>query len=218
MNSPSHPPSGPALSLVNLAARQRMLSQRMILQTVLAAEGKGGLLQAAQQSFQTFCDSHRQLVDTANRMEPDAARQVRDTYQGPQGVGPTIERFMQLMRHTLEQVERQGPRVQQSVDELVACTDSVLSALNTATTTFDSLAKAKEDQLMRELVSIVTDIQSVAREAKVVSFNAQVLAARAGEQGRGFAVVANVLAGITQNIDLQSRKAMELTVRNRKAA
>ena len=36
---------------------------------------------------------------------------------------------------------------------------------------------------MRELKGIVTDIQQVAREAKIVSFNAQVIAARAGLAG-----------------------------------
>jgi methyl-accepting chemotaxis protein len=208
-------PTAPAnqLSLVNLAARQRMLSQRMILQTLLAAEGRATMLDAAQQSFQLFCASHQQLMQTIHQLEPQQAALVRQTYQGPQGVGPVIDLFMHHMRAALGHAERQSPALSQAVNELVANTDSVLAALNTATTAFDQIARQKEDQLMKELAGIVTDIQSVAREAKVVTFNAQVIAARAGEQGRGFAVVANVLAGITQEIDRQSKKALQLTQR-----
>ena len=201
------------LSLVNLAARQRMLSQRMILQTLLAAEGRESMLEAAQQSFQLFCDSHQQLMQTINQLDPVPAALVRQAYQGPQGVGPVIERFMHHMRAALGHAQRQSPALAHAVNELVANTDTVLAALNTATTAFDQIARQKENQLMKELAGIVTDIQSVAREAKVVTFNAQVIAARAGEQGRGFAVVANVLAGITQEIDRQSKKALDLTHR-----
>ena len=55
----------------------------------------------------------------------------------------------------------------------------------------------------------------VAREAKVVSFNAQVMAARAGQHGREFAVVANVLSGITNEIDGLSLQAVSLAGRSR---
>jgi len=58
----------------------------------------------------------------------------------------------------------------------------------------------------------------VAREAKVVSFNAQVMAARAGQHGREFAVVANVLSGITNEIDGLSLQAVSLAGRSRSAA
>ena len=58
----------------------------------------------------------------------------------------------------------------------------------------------------------------MAREAKVVSFNAQVMAARAGQHGREFAVVANVLSGITNEIDGLSLQAVSLAGRSRAGA
>ena len=101
---------------------------------------------------------------------------------------------------------------------LVETTDAVLDALNTATTAFDQVSKAQSERLMKELASIVASIQTVAREAKVVSFNAQVMAARAGQHGREFAVVANVLSGITHEIDGLSLQAVSLAGRSRGAA
>ena len=205
-----------SISLVNLAARQRMLSQRMILQTVLAATGSASHLQAAQKSFQLFCDSQLRLLATANEVDEASGRSIKDTYTGPRGVGPLIEGFIQQMRTTLQCIAK-GDNHTQALGTLVASTDSVLDALNTATT-FDTLGKHKSDQMMKELTGIVSSIQTIAREAKIVSFNAQVMAARAGEHGREFAVVANVLSGITNEIDGLSREAINLAARNQKAA
>lgn len=206
-----------SISLVNLAARQRMLSQRMILQTVLAAAGSASHLQAAQKSFQLFCDSQLRLLATANEVDEASGRSIKDTYTGPRGVGPLIEGFIQQMRTTLQCIAK-GDNHTQALGTLVGSTDSVLDALNTATTTFDTLGKHKSDQMMKELTGIVSSIQTIAREAKIVSFNAQVMAARAGEHGREFAVVANVLSGITNEIDGLSREAINLAARNQKAA
>jgi hypothetical protein len=208
--------TGESMSLVNMAARQRMLSQRMILQTVLAAGGSELHLQAARKSFELFCSSQVKLVATATEFDENNARLVRETYAGPHGVGPLIEQFMQQMRTTLHCIEI-GAKHAQALDALVANTDAVLEALNTATTTFDNIAKGQAGHMMKELTGIVSDIQTVAREAKIVSFNAQVMAARAGQNGREFAVVANVLSGITAEIDGLSRKAVELAVRHKPA-
>lgn len=210
-------PGSDNISLVNLAARQRMLSQRMILQTVLAAAGSASHLQAAQKSFQLFCDSQLRLVATANEVDESSARSIKDTYAGPRGVGALIDGFMQQMRTTLQCIAK-GNNHTQPLAALVASTDGVLDALNTATTTFDTLNKHKGDKMMKELTSIVSSIQTIAREAKIVSFNAQVMAARAGQHGREFAVVANVLSGITNEIDGLSREAINLAARNRQAA
>lgn len=203
------------MSLVNLAARQRMLSQRMVLQTVLATRGSDLHLKAARSSLALFSDSHARLVDTPRHLDAAMGERIRTTYEGPAGVGPTIDAFMQQVERTLELAERQSPRVEEALARLVEITDGALDALNTATTAFDQIGKAKSDTLMKELAGIVASIQTVAREAKVVSFNAQVMAARAGQHGREFAVVANVLSGITNEIDGLSLQAVSLAGRNR---
>ncbi len=206
------------LSLVNLAARQRMLSQRMILQTLLASRGDAQKFEAAQRSLQIFTESQQHLQATTTHLDKSAAEKVEAIYHGPRGVGPVIASFMQLMERTLEQIERKAPGVADALIELVGLTDRILEALNTVTTTFDDVTKAKSEAMMKELVGIVGDIQSVAKEAKVVSFNAQIMAARAGQHGREFAVVANVLSDITGEIDGLTRKAAVLADRNKLAA
>jgi methyl-accepting chemotaxis protein len=203
------------LSLVNLAARQRMLSQRMILQTVLASHGDTARLQAAQRSLQMFAESQQHLLTTTRQLEPASAGKIDDTYHGARGVGPVVQAFMQLMRTALDQIAANSPRVPATMAELVGHTDRILEALNTATTAFDDAAKARSDAMMKELAGIVGDIQSVAKEAKVVSFNAQVMAARAGQHGREFAVVTNVLSDITTEIDRLTRNAAVLAERSR---
>lgn len=214
--SSSAPAHAAGLSLVNLAARQRMLSQRMILQTMLAAQGDAERLQAARRSLQVFTESQVHLEATPRRMEPAAARRIASTYQGSTGVGPTIHAFIDRVRTTLDRIgEGNGRLAGRSLAELVQLTDPVLDALNTATTAFDEVGRAQSEALMRELTGIVTDIQGIAREARVVSFNAQVVAARAGAHGREFAVVANVLTDITAEIDRLTRDAAVLAERSR---
>ena len=72
-----------SISVINMAARQRMLSQRMILQTVLAANGNKAQLQAAQASFQLFRESQTHLRATEHELDATSARQIRETYDSP---------------------------------------------------------------------------------------------------------------------------------------
>ena len=211
-------PRDAEMSLVNLAARQRMLSQRMVLQTVLAARGSQLHLKAARTTLGLFTASQARLVDTPRHLDAADAERIRKVYSGAGGVGATIDAFAQQVGMALDLTERGSPRVDDALAQLVDNTDAALEALNTATTVFDQVGKAKAEVLMKELAGIVASIQTVAREAKVVSFNAQVMAARAGQHGREFAVVANVLSGITHEIDGLSLQAVSLAGRSRSAA
>jgi methyl-accepting chemotaxis protein len=208
------PSAGTAgISTVNLAARQRMLSQRMILQTVLAAQGDKDKQQAAERTLALFSESQAQLLQVSKTLDAANARKLDTVYHGDQGVAATIQAFTTLVRTALSQIALRDASQAASVAQLVEHTDVVLDALNKATTVFDDINKSKSDSMKRELTGIVSDIQNVAREAKVVSFNALVIAARAGNFGREFAVVANVLTGITGKIDGLSRDAIVLAGR-----
>ncbi|MFO6421418.1 type IV pili methyl-accepting chemotaxis transducer N-terminal domain-containing protein [Hylemonella sp. W303a] len=205
------PPRAQDISIVNLAARQRMLSQRLILQILLAARGDATRLDDARRTLQLFSESHQRLIGAASGLAAAEAHRIHETYQGSTGVGPVIEAFMRLVREAIAGLAHGTDEASQAIAQLVEQTDRILAALDKATTTFDDLTRGRSGAMLKELVSIVGDIQGVAREAKIVSFNAQVMAARAGQHGREFAVVANVLSNITDVIDRLTRKAAVLT-------
>ena len=205
----NHLPAANDISLVNLAARQRMLSQRLALQILLAAQGRDGMEQAAQATLRLFADSQAQLLSTVGRLPAVDAAALQAVYQGAGGVQRLIDSFITHAKDALAP----GPLQARALAWLVDHIDEVLTALNTATTAFDQISTRKEASLMKELRGIVGDIQSVAREAKVVSFNAQVIAARAGSVGREFAVVASTLSTISTEVDTLARKGMALATR-----
>ncbi len=223
-HSPKPSTPGPAgsgeadISLVNLAARQRMLSQRIVLQTILAVQGEAAQARAARQTLQTFETSQARLVQTPRHLDAASAREVDAMYHGPRGVGTTIDAFARQARATLDLADQSSARAADALAPLVAATDGVLEALNAATTVFDQIQRRQSEAMMGELSGIVASIQTVAREAKVVSFNAQVMAARAAAHGREFAVVANVLSGITAEIDRLSLQAVSLAGRGGRRA
>jgi methyl-accepting chemotaxis protein len=52
------------------------------------------------------------------------------------------------------------------------------------------------------------DIKTIARQARMVAFNAQIVAARAGQAGKEFAVVAGTMTSVTSEIDELVRAAL----------
>ncbi len=200
----------PSMSLVNLAARQRMLSQRLLLQALLAANGDRAQHQAATESLALFSSSQKQLetVQVQGPKEDVRAKAIRDIYHGANGVAGTIRDFQVAMEATLAAILARADSASERIAAVVERNDAVLAALNQATAVFDAVAASRTADVRKHLADVVSSIQRVAREARVVSFNARVMAARAGDQGREFNVVAQVLIGITQQVDELSVQAM----------
>lgn len=201
------------MSQVNLAARQRMLSQRLALQIVLATQGELSQLAAAEQTLTTFTESQAQLVNTARNLTNGDGQLLRSTYFEPGNVARTVDGFIRHAQDALQFARTPSAGGNAALERMVSSVDGVLQALNAATSAFDQISVAKEASIMKELKGIVGDIQSVAREAKVVSFNAQVIAARAGSVGKEFAVVANTLANISTEVDTLAKKGLALASR-----
>lgn len=55
--------------------------------------------------------------------------------------------------------------------------------------------------MKRQLRSVISDIETINREARMVAFNARIVAARAGQAGVEFSVVAGVMSNISGEID-----------------
>jgi methyl-accepting chemotaxis protein len=56
-------------------------------------------------------------------------------------------------------------------------------------------------QQKRHIQEVMGDIKTIAKQARMVAMNAQIVAARAGHAGREFAVVASTMTNITGEID-----------------
>ncbi|MFS0873429.1 methyl-accepting chemotaxis protein [Paenibacillus xylanilyticus] len=61
-----------------------------------------------------------------------------------------------------------------------------------------------------EIVQIVAEITTIAKQTNILALNATIEAARAGEQGRGFAVVANEVKALAQNSGSSAERINEL--------
>jgi methyl-accepting chemotaxis protein len=73
---------------------------------------------------------------------------------------------------------------------------------------YEDLARQHAAAAKRQLTSVMGDIELIAKHARIVSFNAQVVAARAGTSGREFAVVSGELTQLTGRLDGLVREAL----------
>ena len=77
----------------------------------------------------------------------------------------------------------------------------LLSVLNGLTLVYEEQSKRHAQLQRRQMQGMMGDIKTIAKQARMVAFNAQIVAARAGQVGKEFAVVASVMTNITGEID-----------------
>lgn len=223
--APTPPPDGERLSaLINMAGRQRMLSQRLVLHAVLAAR------QQAQQAPQTApCSAPPQALpalsvfrDTLERMAraherlahgggewPGAFSDgLRQAYFAPRNADARIRDFLGLAQQVLAGLEGRRTNVDAIVQELVDEATPILELLNELTLAHEAEAAQRTRHERSRHQELMERLHAVAREAKVVAFNAQVAAHRAGAHGPEFGVVAARMGVITEEMEkllLQAR-------------
>lgn len=224
------PPDGERLSaLINMAGRQRMLSQRLVLHAVLAAQQQAQ--QAAQEAWAPSSDRqsaqhHGQgkvpalpalsvFRDTLERMAraherlahgggewPGAFSDgLRQAYFAPRNADARIRDFLGLAQQVLAGLEGRRTNVDAIVQELVDEATPILELLNELTLAHEAEAALRTRQERNRHQELMERLHAVAREAKVVAFNAQVAAHRAGVHGPEFGVVAARMGVITEEME-----------------
>jgi hypothetical protein len=219
-SAPAHPdtnvlkkPSGEVYGrLINLSGRRRFTSQRVVLYSLLASQEREGALAIATEALTTFRDAHVALIEGDERTPGVFCEELREVYFGAQEGDKSIRAFIALALRTLQAIESRGRAAPALVDQLVESATPLLGVLNGITQIYEDLAKRQAVEARKQLANVMSDIESIAKQARIVSFNAQIVAARAGVSGREFAVVAGELSHITGRIDELVREAMRTSV------
>lgn len=197
--------------LINLSGRRRFTSQRVVLYAVLASQGREGALAMSRDALKMFCDAHLALVEGNSQVPGVFCDELREVYFGSLAGDQVIRSFITLAQRTLDAIES-GKSSALCLDPLVDSATPLLVVLNKITQVYEDLARRQAGVAKKQLAGVMTDIESIAKRARIVSVNAQIVAARAGGAGREFSVVAGELSQITGKIDELVRVALRNSV------
>ena len=194
--------------LINLSGRRRFTSQRAVLYAVLASLGHEDAAQTARETLAAFTDAHIVLVEGKQGLPGIFCRQLHDAYFGTLQGDRIIRDFIALAGSTLDAIGTNSQRVPGLLDELVRSATPLLGVLNTLTLVYEEQSKRHALQQRKQMQDMMADIKTIARQARMIAFNAQIVAARAGPVGNEFAVVASTMTNVTGEIDDLVQTAM----------
>jgi hypothetical protein len=195
-------------ALINLSGRRRFTSQRVVLYAVLASMGHQGAAATARETLALFSDAHTVLIEGRGALPGVFCSQLRDAYFGTLQGDRVIRDFIALAEATLDAIVGNGRGAPGLLDELVRGATPLLSVLNGLTLVYEEQSKRHAHAQKRQLQELMGDIKTIARHARMVAFNAQIVAARAGTVGREFAVVASTMTNVTSEIDKLVQEAL----------
>lgn len=198
-------------ALINLSGRRRFTSQRLVLFALLGMHGEAGATQTARDALKLFRDAHTLLVHGDRALPGIFCPELNDAYFGALGADRAILAFIDLAERTLAAIDGAATSAPELMAELTRSTTPTLAILNQLTMIYEEQSKRHAVLMKKQLRGVITDIETIAKQAKMVAFNARIVAARAGQAGKEFAVVAGVLSNITIEIDDMVRVALRST-------
>lgn len=195
--------------LINLSGRRRFASQRLVLYAVLASLGHDDALQIAHDMRKLFVDAHTSLLANDGELPGVFCDSLAHAYYGPLQADRQITEFARLANDTLEAIRAGAHPAPGLLDALVKSATPLLAVLNQLTAIYEQEAGKHAKGLQKQRLGLLSDIERIGRQARMVCFNAQIVAARAGAAGREFAVVAAELSAITGELDGLVHEAMD---------
>ena len=188
-------------ALINLSGRRRFASQRVVLYAVLASMGQEGAIAIARETLALLADAHTTLIEGRGNLPGVFCGQLRDAYFGTLQGDRVIRNFIELAGSTLDGIAENRAGTPLLLDALVRDGTPLLSVLNGLTLVYEEQSKRHAQLQRRQLQAMMGHLKTVARQARIVAFNAQIVAARAGQPGEQFAAVARSMTSVTTEID-----------------
>lgn len=198
------------VALINLSGRQRMLSQRIVLNILLSAHHPQAIAQA-KEALTLFSQTHSLLVNGNHEYPGIGFEALEKVFFGPDKHEAKIRQFIQDCKQSIDACERSTNLPDSVIHGLGEAASAIVAILNQITMTYETESRRCELVRRKKQESLMHSIQNIAKEAKIVSFNAQVIAARSGDAGKEFAVVASVMTNITNEIEQLVAAAMTNT-------
>jgi hypothetical protein len=199
-------------ALINLSGRRRFTSQRLVLYAVLASQGQEDAIGIAREALELFRGAHEALLSDSGGLPGVFCEELQEAYFGKPEGDRQIVHFIELAERTLKAMEQGSEQAKELLAELVRITTPTLAVLHKITAIYEEQSKLHATLMKKQLRGVITDIETIAKQARMVAFNARIVAARAGYAGREFAVVAGVLSNITSEIDDMVSAALSTSV------
>lgn len=171
-------------ALINLSGRRRFTSQRIVLYALLASQGQEGSAATAQEALSLFRGAHKSLLSDADGLPGVFCPELREAYFGKMDGDKQIVAFADLGERTLKAIAQASSQAPELLAELVRITTPTLAILNAITGIYEEQAKLNARQVRKQLRGVITDIETINRQARMVAFNARIVAARARGPGR----------------------------------
>ncbi|MEM5430897.1 type IV pili methyl-accepting chemotaxis transducer N-terminal domain-containing protein [Cupriavidus oxalaticus] len=188
-------------ALINLSGRQRMLSQRIVLQMLLASGGDRTARESARKCLSMFESAHSDLVTGNERLPGAFSVALQQLYFGNARADARIREFIAQARTAIDAPSADTAGGTSSLNALVMQATPILDLLQAVTQAYQEEMHACELAVRKRQADLVERLSSISMQANIVAMNARVSAARAGEYGREFSVITQVLADIIKEMD-----------------
>jgi len=188
-------------ALINLSGRQRMLSQRIILQMLLASRGDTAALDIARKCLSMFESAHSDLVTGSERFPGTFSGALQQLYFGSARADARIREFIARVRTAIDTPLADTSRQASFLDVLVTQATPILELLQTVTQAYQEEMHRCELAVRKRQTDLADRLSGISMQANIVAMNARISAARAGEYGREFSVITQVLADIIKEMD-----------------
>lgn len=187
--------------LINLAGRQRMLSQRIVLHVVLASQGDGAALDIAREGLASFTCAHTDLVKGNERLPGVFSDALRTLYFGTHKADERIRGFIGEVDRAISSIAANDIGDRTATRALVGQATPLLELLQQITLAYQHEMRGVELAASRRNADLAEQLGHISMQANIVAINARISAARAGPYGREFSVVTSLLADIVKEMD-----------------